>query len=96
MKKYLFADVIPNVRDHGVKPPPASEANRKGSWVYLSDNLKRSYLSHFARWGDWSPTVTRCYEIPPAVQEEAERLRARFLRDPRRHDWLGDYPGTGE
>jgi hypothetical protein len=51
------------------------------------------YLSHFARFGDWSETVQSCYEIPPAIQEQAEKLRARFLSDPRHEGWLGDFPG---
>jgi hypothetical protein len=94
-RKSLFRDVIPNVRDHGVKPPLASERGHRGPWVYLSDDLKTMYLSHFARFGDWSDTVHSCYEIPPAIQEQAEKLRARFLSDPRHEGWLGDFPGPG-
>jgi hypothetical protein len=90
-----FRDVVPNVRDHGVKPPPKSEIGRKGEWVFLSVDLHKMYLSHFARFGDWSETVKACYVIPPAIQEEAEALRRQFLAHPRHQGWLGDFPGDG-
>ena len=67
----------------------------KGEWVFLSVDLCKMYLSHFARFGDWSETVKACYVIPPAIQEEAEALRRQFLAHPRHQGWLGDFPGEG-
>jgi hypothetical protein len=67
---------------------------KPGPWVYLSDDLKRMYLSHFARFGDWSDTVKQCHEIPPDVQAAATELRRKFLAlAPQIRDaWAGDFP----
>jgi|ERR1019366_10361499 hypothetical protein len=88
-----FRDVVPNVRDHGVKPP-AKSVQYDPQWVFLSEDLKLMYLSHFARWGVWSGDLF-AMTIPPAIVEQAEALRRQFLRDPRHEGWLGDYPGPG-
>jgi hypothetical protein len=67
----------------------------RGSWAKLSPDLRKMYLSHYARFGDWSATVKECYDVGPAVQIEADKLRAAFVKDPRHENWLGDWPGTG-
>ena len=67
---------------------------KKGQWVYLSKDLQTMYLSAFARFGEWSPTCAECYDIPPAVQEAGDGLRARFLAlaPAIRDAWVGDFP----
>ena len=94
-KANIFADVVPNVRDHGVKPPPASTRGIKAPWLGLSADLKKAYLSHFARFGAWSEAVLACYDVPPAIQEQADTLRKLFLAHPQRETWAGDFPGEG-
>lgn len=84
-------EVIPNVRDHGVKPPAVNQ-RYDSDWVGLSRDLQRMYLSHYARFGAWSPWALTYPHLP---QEEAEALRRQFLAHPRHLEWLGDFPGKG-
>lgn len=79
--------------------PNGERGPNPGGWATLSAEHKKKLLSAYARFGGVWPEylvrdILRC-PVPPAVQEQADKLRDAFLKEPRREDWLGDYPGSG-